>query len=61
VVDAVSVPVVQAKADGPFHPTGVVVEIVGTEMRDQGCSCEEHLANCGEVMVNDVVVCLWKV
>jgi hypothetical protein len=61
VVDAASAPVVQAKANGPFHPTGVVVEIVGMEMSDQGCSCEEHLANCGKVMANDVVVRLRKV
>jgi hypothetical protein len=61
VVDASSAPVVQAMDDGPFHPTGIVVEIVGTERSDQGCSCEEHLANCSKVMANDVVVCLWKV
>ncbi len=61
VVDAASAPVVQAKANGPFHPTGVVVEIVGTEMSDQGHSCEEHLKNCGKVMANDVVVRLRKV
>jgi hypothetical protein len=61
VVDAASAPVVQVKADGPFHSNGVVVEIVGTEMSDQGHSCEEHLANCGKVMANDVVVHLWKV
>ncbi len=47
-------------APGPFHPTGVVVEIIGTEVGDQGCSCEEH-SNCGEVMAKDGVVRLWKV
>ena len=31
-----------------FHPPGIVVEIVGTEAGDQGRSCEEHPANCGE-------------
>jgi hypothetical protein len=61
VADAASAPVVQAKANGPFHLTGVVVEIVGTEMSDQGHSCEEHLANCGEVMANNVMVHLRKV
>jgi hypothetical protein len=61
VVDAASVPVVQAKADGPFHRTGVVAEIVGMEMSDQGHNCKEHLANCGEVMANNVVERLWKV
>jgi hypothetical protein len=61
VVDALSAPVVQAMADRPFHSTGIVVEIVGTERSDRGRSCEEHLANCGKVMANDVVVCLRKV
>jgi hypothetical protein len=61
VVDAASAPVVQAKADGLFHPTGIVVEIVGTEMSDQGCSWGEHLVNCSEVMPNDVGVRLCKV
>jgi hypothetical protein len=61
VVDASSAPVVQAMADGPFHPTSIVMEIIGTERSDQGHSCEEHLANCGKVMANDVVVHLWKV
>ncbi len=42
------------------HPPGIVVEIVGTEMGDQGCSCEEH-AVCGSVLEEDVVVRLWKV
>jgi hypothetical protein len=44
----------------PKHPSGVVVEIVGTEWGDQGRSCEEHV-NCGEVMAEDVVVRLRKV
>jgi hypothetical protein len=42
------------------HPPGIVVEIVGTEMGDQGCSCEEHTV-CGSVLEEDVVVCLQKV
>jgi hypothetical protein len=61
VVGASSAPAVQAMADSSFHPTGIVVEIVGTERSDQGHSCEEHIANCGEVMANDVVVRLQKV
>jgi hypothetical protein len=40
----------------PTHPSGVVVEIVGTERGDQGRSCEEHEVNCGEVLAEDVVV-----
>ncbi len=61
VVGASSAPAVQAMADRPFHPTGIVVEIVGTERSDQGSSCKEHITNCGKVMANDVVVRLWKV
>ena len=45
----------------PTHPSGVVVEIVGTERGDQGCSCEEHNINCGEVLAEDFVVRLRKV
>ena len=44
-----------------FHPPGSVVEIVGTEVGDQGRLCEEHPANCGEVLEPDVVVRLLKV
>jgi hypothetical protein len=44
-----------------FHPPGIVVETVGTEAGDQGCSCKEHIINCGKVMEPDVVVRLWKV
>ncbi len=45
----------------PTHPSGIVVEIVGTERGDQGRSCEEHNINCGEVLAEDVVVRLRKV
>jgi hypothetical protein len=45
----------------PMHPSGVVVEIVGMERGDQGRSCEEHDINCGEMLVEDVVVHLHKV
>jgi hypothetical protein len=44
-----------------FHPPGIVLEIVGTEAGDQGCTCKEHTINCGEVLEQDVVVHLWKV
>jgi hypothetical protein len=44
-----------------FHPPGIVVEIVGPEAGDRGCTCEEHTVNCGEVLEEDVVVCLRKV
>ncbi len=39
----------------------MVVEIVGTEMGDRCCSCEEHPNNCGEVLAGNVVVRLRKV
>jgi hypothetical protein len=62
----VPVPVAKATAPkenvrGPFHPSGVVMEIVGTEMGDQGRSCEEHPNTCDEVLANNVVVRLQKV
>ena len=44
----------------PIHPSGIVVEIVGTEMSCQGRSCEEHDI-CGEVLKEDVVVRLRKI
>jgi hypothetical protein len=57
----VAAPAPVTKAPGTFHPTGVVVEIVGTEVGDQGRSCEEHPNNCGEVLAEDMVVRPWKV
>ncbi len=59
--EVVVAPMPVAKAPGPFHSTGVVVEILGTERGDQGRSCEEHISNCGEVMAKDMVVHLRKV
>jgi hypothetical protein len=66
VATLVPVPVAKAKAPeenvpGPFHPSRVVVEIVGMEMGDQGHSCEEHPNNCGEMLADNVVVRLRKV
>jgi hypothetical protein len=43
-----------------YHPTGIVVKIVGTNMADQGRLCKEHI-NCGMVLEEDVVVRLRKV
>jgi hypothetical protein len=57
----VAAPAPVTKVPGPFRPTGVVVEIVGTEVGDRGCSCEEHPNNCGKVLAEDVVMHLWKV
>ncbi len=53
--EVVAVPAPVGYVPGPFHPTGVVVEIIGMEVGDQGCSCEEH-SKCCEVMAEDVVV-----
>ena len=39
----------------PIHPSGIVVEIVGTEMSCQGRSCEEHEI-CGEVLKEEVAI-----
>jgi hypothetical protein len=58
--EVVAMPTPVRKVPGLFHLTGVVVEIIETEMVDQGRSCEEHVSNCGKVMVEDVVVCLRK-
>ncbi len=58
--EVVAEPAPVPQAPGSFHPTSVVVEIFGMEMDDLGRSCEEH-RNCGEVMGEDVVVCLRKV
>jgi hypothetical protein len=44
----------------PIHPSGIVVEIVGTEMSCQGRSCEEHDI-CGKVLKEDIVVRLRKI
>jgi hypothetical protein len=57
----VAVPAPVMKVPGSFHPTSVVVEIVGIEVGDRGHSCEEHASNYGEVMAKNVVVRLWKV
>jgi hypothetical protein len=46
--------------DEPIHPSGIVVQIVGTQMSCQGRSCEEHEI-CGEVLTEDVVVRLRKI
>ena len=41
------------------HPSGIVVDIVGIEIGDCGCSCEEHEI-CGSVVNNDMVIHLQK-
>ena len=42
------------------HPPGIVVDIVGMLMGENGCSCEEH-AVCGSVLEEGLVVPLRKV
>jgi hypothetical protein len=42
------------------HPPGIVVEIVGIEKGDRGCSCEEHDV-CGEVVEEDTLLRLKRV
>ena len=41
----------------PKHPSGLVLDIVGTARTDRGRNCEEHNC-CGKFLGNDVVVCL---
>ena len=44
-----------------FHPTGVTIEIVGTEASSNGRSCEAHEVCGRSVLFDDVVVRLRKV
>jgi len=45
----------------PMHPSGVVLDIVGTNRGDCGRSCEEHLDACGTaVLMDDAVVRIQK-
>jgi len=45
----------------PMHPSGVVLDIVGTNRGDCGCSCEEHLDACGmRVLMDDAVIRIRK-
>ena len=54
-------PLQDALSNGPYHPSGIMVEIIGMEQGDWGCTCKEHLCNCGEVLAEDVVVRLRRV
>jgi hypothetical protein len=45
--------------DEPINPSGILVQIVGTQKSFQGRSCEEHEI-CDEVLKEDVVVRLRK-
>ena len=45
---------------GPTHLEGIVINIVGITVCNQGHSCEEH-PYCGEIIDNDVVAHLRRV
>ena len=40
----------------PFHPTGIIIEIVGLNAADRGRSCEEHTVCGAEALKIDSVV-----
>ncbi len=43
------------------HPSGVIIDVVGTSRGNRGHSCEEHPDGCGAaVLAVDVVVCVRK-
>ena len=39
----------------PYHPSVILIDIVGINASDKGRSCEEH-ANCGSVLKIDTLV-----
>ena len=39
----------------PYHPSGILIDIVGINASDKGRLCEEH-ANCGSVLKIDTLV-----
>ena len=43
-----------------YHPSGITIEIVGTEVSSNGRACGSHDV-CGSVLCDDVVVRLRKV
>jgi hypothetical protein len=45
----------------PTHPSGVVVDVMGTNRGDRGRSCEEHPDGCGAtVLADDIIVRIRK-
>ena len=40
----------------PTHPSGVVIDVVGTNRGDRGRSCDEHPDGCGAAVLTDDVV-----
>ncbi len=41
------------------HPSGIILDVVGTTGTNRGCSCKEH-ACCGDILENDILVKLWR-
>jgi hypothetical protein len=37
------------------HPSGIILDIIGTAGTNRGCSCEEH-ACCSDILENDILV-----
>ena len=44
------------KKDPPSHPTGIVVDIIGTEETSQGRTCDDGKTACGSLLVTDSLV-----
>ena len=44
------------KKSPPSHPTGIVVDIVGTEETSQGRTCDDGKTACGPILVTDSLV-----
>ena len=44
------------KKSPPSHPTGIVVDIIGTEETSQGRTCDDGKTACGSLLVTDSLV-----
>ena len=44
------------KKSPPSHPTGIVVDIIGTEENSQGRTCDDGKTACGSLLVTDSLV-----
>ena len=49
------------KKSPPSHPTGIVVDIVGTEESSQGRTCDDGKTACGSLLVTVSLVRFWQV
>ena len=43
---------------GSTHPSGLILDIVGIVTGDRGRRCKEHRVCCGDLVEDDIVVCL---